>query len=46
MGMLYEIFCGEAKSVDKRFAEPAPRRSTTARGDTAQFARIAAVSRR
>lgn len=46
MGMLYEIFCGEAKSVDKRFAEPAPRRSMTARGDTAQFARIAAVSRR
>jgi hypothetical protein len=46
MGVLYEIFCGEAKSVDKRIADPAPRQSMTARGDTAQFARITGVTRR
>jgi hypothetical protein len=46
MGMLYEIFCGDAKAVGARVAAPAPRPSTPARGDTAQFARITAVARR
>ena len=44
--MLYEIFCGDAKAVEAGSSAPAPRRSTPARGDTAQFARITAVARR